>query len=75
MKRIKTTNATMPTLSLQDDQVEKLVENKDHLLALNALFDAVKTGESGRSMARKIYHSDVIKMEKNKQHQTEKTAY
>jgi len=75
MKRIKTTKSTMSILSLQEDQARKFIESRDHLLALNALFDAAKKGELCRNMARKIYCSDVMKTNKNKQNQAEKTAH
>ena len=41
-------------LGMQDEDVRKLFASREHLLALNAIFDAALTGEPARHIAKDI---------------------
>lgn len=73
MKIINTTEITDSILSLQKEQARQFIKGRDHLMALNALFDAAKAGEAGRDIARKLHAEDVVKIKNIMQYQTEKS--
>jgi len=72
MKIINITEVTDSILFLQEEQVRQFIKGRDHLMALNALFDAAKAGEAGRDIARKLHAEGVVKIKNIMQYQAKK---